>query len=44
MTDAAISAVYVDYKRVKTRKVHQIILEVPSETWGMLIRFLVSLI
>ena len=34
MTDAAISAVFVDYKRVKTRKVHQIILEVPSETWA----------
>lgn len=34
MTKAAISAVYVDYKRIKTRKVHQIVLEVPSENWA----------
>lgn len=33
MTAAAIKAVYVDYKRVKSRKVHQIIFEVPTETW-----------
>jgi hypothetical protein len=31
---AAISAVFVDYKRIKGRKVHQIIFEVPSETWS----------
>jgi hypothetical protein len=33
MTNAAINATYVDYKRVKGRKVHQIIMEVPSEQW-----------
>lgn len=33
MTKAAIKAVYADYKRVKSRKVHQIIFEVPSEEW-----------
>ena len=33
MTAAATNAVYVDYKRIKTRKVHQIVFEVPSETW-----------
>lgn len=29
----AIRAVYADYRRVKGRKVHQIILEIPSELW-----------
>lgn len=34
MTEAsAISATYVDYRRVKGRKVHQVIFEVPSELW-----------
>jgi hypothetical protein len=33
MSKAAISATYVDYRRVKGRKVHQIIFEVPSEKW-----------
>ncbi len=33
MDKAAINATYVDYKRVKGRKVHQIIFEVPSEQW-----------
>jgi hypothetical protein len=34
MTDqAALSAVYVDYRRVKTRKVMQIVFEVPIERW-----------
>lgn len=33
MSKAAIDAVYVDYRRVKGRKVHQIIFEVPSERW-----------
>ncbi len=31
MDKAAISATYVDYRRIKGRKVHQIIFEVPSE-------------
>jgi hypothetical protein len=30
---AALQAVFVDYRRVKTRKVMQIIFEVPSEKW-----------
>jgi hypothetical protein len=30
---AAIEAVFVDYRRVKGRKTHQIIFEVPSEMW-----------
>ena len=30
---AALSATFVDYRRVKGRKVHQIIFEVPSEKW-----------
>lgn len=34
MAAAAISAVFVDYKRIKGRKVHQVIFEVPSETWS----------
>lgn len=34
MAAAAISAVFVDYKRIKGRKVHQIVFEVPSETWA----------
>lgn len=33
MEKLAIDAVYVDYRRVKGRKVHQIIFEVPSEKW-----------
>lgn len=33
MDKLAIDAVYVDYRRVKGRKVHQIIFEVPSERW-----------
>lgn len=33
MKKAAIEATYVDYRRVKGRKVHQIIFEVPSELW-----------
>lgn len=33
MSKAAISATYVDYRRIKGRKVHQIIFEVPSEMW-----------
>lgn len=34
MTDKqAIEATYVDYRRIKGRKVHQVIFEVPSETW-----------
>jgi hypothetical protein len=33
MTKAAIDAVFVDYRRIKGRKVHQIIFEVPSEKW-----------
>jgi hypothetical protein len=33
MTKLAIDATYVDYRRVKGRKVHQIIFEVPSELW-----------
>lgn len=33
MDKLAISATFVDYRRVKGRKVHQIIFEVPSEKW-----------
>lgn len=33
MDKLAISATYVDYRRIKGRKVHQIIFEVPSENW-----------
>lgn len=33
MDKVAINAVYADYRRVKGRKVHQIIMEVPSEMW-----------
>jgi hypothetical protein len=33
MDRLAIDATYVDYRRVKGRKVHQIIFEVPSEKW-----------
>lgn len=33
MDKLAISATYVDYRRIKGRKVHQIIFEVPSEKW-----------
>lgn len=33
MDKLALSATYVDYRRVKGRKVHQIIFEVPSEQW-----------
>lgn len=33
MSNAAIQAVYTDYKRVKGRKVHQVVFEVPSEKW-----------
>lgn len=34
MTKAAIDAVFVDYRRIKGRKVHQIIFEIPSEKWA----------
>lgn len=40
MTKAAIKAVYTDYKRVKSRKVHQIVFEVPSEDWPNVYRVL----
>lgn len=41
MTEAAaISATYVDYRRIKGRKVHQIIFEVPSEKWSEAYRVL----
>lgn len=33
MDKLAIEATFVDYRRVKGRKVHQIIFEVPSEKW-----------
>jgi hypothetical protein len=33
MEKLAIDAVYVDYRRVKGRKTHQIVFEVPSEKW-----------
>lgn len=33
MEKLAISATFVDYRRIKGRKVHQIIFEVPSEKW-----------
>ncbi|WP_313193127.1 hypothetical protein [Shinella zoogloeoides] len=33
MDKLAISATFVDYRRIKGRKVHQIIFEVPSEKW-----------
>lgn len=33
MDKLAISATYVDYRRIKGRKVHQVIFEVPSEQW-----------
>lgn len=33
MDKLAIEATFVDYRRVKGRKVHQIIFEVPSERW-----------
>lgn len=33
MTKLAIDAVFVDYRRVKGRKTHQIVFEVPSEKW-----------
>ena len=33
MDKLAIGATYVDYRRIKGRKVHQIIFEVPSENW-----------
>jgi len=34
MSKAAIDAVFVDYRRIKGRKVHQIIFEIPSEKWA----------
>lgn len=41
MTEAAaISATYVDYRRIKGRKVHQVIFEVPSEKWSEAYRVL----
>jgi len=36
----AIRAVYTDYRRVKGRKVHQIVLEIPSELWPQAYAFL----
>lgn len=33
MDKSAIAATFVDYRRIKTRKVHQVIFEVASETW-----------
>lgn len=33
MEKLAISATFVDYRRIKGRKVHQIIFEIPSEKW-----------
>lgn len=40
MTKAAIKAVYTDYKRIKSRKVHQVVFEVPSEKWPEIYRVL----
>ncbi len=37
---AALSAVYTDYRRVKSRKVHQIVFELPSEKWAEAYRVL----
>lgn len=36
----AIRAVYADYRRIKGRKVHQLILEIPSELWPEAYSFL----
>lgn len=33
MTAAAIKAVYADYRRVKSRKVHQVVFEIDSALW-----------
>jgi hypothetical protein len=33
MTAAAIKATFTDYRRIKSRKVMQIVFEVPLETW-----------
>lgn len=40
MSKAAIKATYSDYKRVKSRKCHQIIFEVASEQWPEVYRAL----
>ena len=37
---AAIKAVFVDYRRVKGRKCHQLIFEIPSELWPQAYAFL----
>lgn len=33
MEQAVTKATFADYKRVKSRKVHQVIFEIPSELW-----------
>lgn len=40
MDKLAIDAVFVDYRRVKGRKCHQIVFEVPSEKWPEVYRVL----
>lgn len=40
MPPAATRAVYADYRRVKGRKVHQVVFEIPSELWPEAYAFL----